>query len=56
MLTLKTLRDDPQWVVSRLKVKNFDADVWSAKCRAVVYKGNLAKFTQNEDLKKYLKR
>ena len=25
MLTLKTLRDDPQWVVSRLKVKNFDA-------------------------------
>lgn len=36
------------------QVKNFDADVWSAKCRAVVYKGNLAKFTQNEDLKKYL--
>jgi seryl-tRNA synthetase len=26
MLTLKTLRDDPQWVVSRLKVKNFDAE------------------------------
>ena len=26
MLTLKVLRDDPQWVVSRLKVKNFDAE------------------------------
>lgn len=25
MLTLKLLRDDPEWVVSRLKVKNFDA-------------------------------
>ena len=25
MLTLKVLRDDPEWVVSRLKVKNFDA-------------------------------
>ena len=25
MLTLKQLRDDPEWVVLRLKVKNFDA-------------------------------
>ena len=31
MLTLKTLRDDPQWVVSRLKVKNFDAEAIVAK-------------------------
>ena len=31
MLTLKTLRDDPQWVVSRLKVKNFDAEEIVAK-------------------------
>ena len=25
MLTLKTLRDDPQGVVGKLKIKNFDA-------------------------------
>ena len=31
MLTLKTLRDDPKWVVSRLKVKNFDAEAIVAK-------------------------
>ena len=31
MLTLKTLRDDPQWVVSRLKVKNFDAEAIVAR-------------------------
>ncbi|MCR5561275.1 MAG: serine--tRNA ligase [Bacteroidales bacterium] len=31
MLTLKVLRDDPQWVVSRLKVKNFDAEPIVAK-------------------------
>lgn len=36
------------------KVKNFDADLWSSKCRAIVYRGNLTKFMQNEDLKSYL--
>jgi ribA/ribD-fused uncharacterized protein len=32
------------------KVSPFDAPRWDAACREVVYRGNLAKFTQNEDL------
>ena len=26
MLTLKTLRERPEWVIAKLKVKNFDAE------------------------------
>jgi ribA/ribD-fused uncharacterized protein len=33
------------------RVANFDADRWSAACRDIVYRGNLAKFSQNEDLR-----
>ncbi|XP_057314510.1 uncharacterized protein F44E2.8-like [Hydractinia symbiolongicarpus] len=36
------------------KVKNFDDEVWTENCRDVVYKGNLAKFSQNENLKSKL--
>jgi hypothetical protein len=33
-------------------IKNFDKGVWEANCLAIVYEGNLAKFSQNEGLKK----
>ena len=36
------------------KVLNFDDDVWKANARRLVTKGNVAKFEQNEELKKFL--
>jgi len=36
------------------KVRGFDADVWNARAKFLVKKGNHAKFTQNEDLMKEL--
>ena len=36
------------------EVKNFNVDRWSKVNLQFVYKGNLAKFTQNEDLKQLL--
>lgn len=36
------------------QVKNFHVDKWNNKACSVVYKGNYAKFTQNEDLYNYL--
>jgi ribA/ribD-fused uncharacterized protein len=36
------------------QVKNFDRDRWNAVARAIVYKGNMAKFGQNPDLLKAL--
>lgn len=35
-------------------VKNFVKEEWDAACRPVVYRGNLAKFEQNDELKKLL--
>jgi hypothetical protein len=32
-------------------IKGFDKKVWEQNCLAIVYEGNLAKFTQNSDLK-----
>ena len=32
-------------------VKNFDKSVWEKNCLAIVYEGNLAKFSQNAGLK-----
>ena len=32
-------------------IQNFDKAVWDKNCLAIVYEGNLAKFTQNKDLK-----
>jgi hypothetical protein len=32
-------------------IKNFDKSVWDKNCLAIVYEGNLAKFTQNKNLK-----
>lgn len=36
------------------QVKPFDEARWNGVCREIVYRGNLAKFTQNEDLKELL--
>lgn len=36
------------------QVKNFNVDRWNKVCVGIVYKGNLAKFTQNEEFKKEL--
>ena len=34
------------------KVKGFDKDKWEAICKDVVYEANLAKFTQNPEMKR----
>lgn len=36
------------------QVKGFDPEIWHKHCIDIVFKGNYAKFTQNEDLKQYL--
>ncbi|HIB67497.1 MAG TPA: NADAR family protein [Phycisphaerales bacterium] len=36
------------------KVENFDSDLWREHRFAVVLRGNLAKFSQNEELKQYI--
>jgi ribA/ribD-fused uncharacterized protein len=33
------------------KIQGFNKDVWDSVCLSIVYKGNLAKFSQNENLK-----
>jgi len=35
-------------------VENFVDDVWTNKCRSVVYNGNYAKFGQNDELRSWL--
>lgn len=35
-------------------VRNFDLGLWNACARALVYRGNMAKFGQNEELRNYL--
>ena len=36
------------------KVKNFDEKIWNEKSFDIVFKGNLAKFSQNSNLKDFL--
>lgn len=36
------------------QVQNFDPSIWDSQCKDIVYKGNFAKFSQNEELKKAL--
>lgn len=36
------------------QVRNFDSQIWDKECYDIVFKGNYAKFSQNEDLKKEL--
>jgi ribA/ribD-fused uncharacterized protein len=36
------------------KIKNFDKSIWDKHCLSIVFRGNLAKFSQNPDLKSAL--
>ena len=36
------------------KISHFDQKVWDEKCCEIVIKGNVAKFSQNDDLKEFL--
>lgn len=36
------------------EVRNLNQDIWRKEAKDIVYKGNYAKFTQNENLKKFL--
>jgi len=36
------------------KVQNFDKDTWNENAEKIVFKGNVAKFEQNPDLKEHL--
>ena len=36
------------------KVSNFEKEVWDARCGEIVVKGNVAKFSQNSELKAFL--
>lgn len=46
------LTDDPkeQKALGR-KIQGFNKDIWDSVCLSIVFKGNLAKFSQNESLK-----
>lgn len=35
-------------------IKNFDKALWDKNCLSIVYKGNIAKFTQNPELKEQM--
>ena len=50
---MKTTNPFEQKYLGR-KVKNFDQKIWHKKCKAIVKKGNMAKFNQNKKLKKHL--
>lgn len=50
---MKTDSPKDQKALGRL-VKNFVESKWKRHCFSIVYKANLAKFTQNEDMKKFL--
>lgn len=46
---LQTTNPGKQKALGR-KVKNFNQKVWEENCKNIVYQGNYAKFTQNEQL------
>lgn len=50
---MKTDSPKDQKALGRL-VKNFVESKWKRHCFSIVYRANLAKFTQNEDFKKFL--
>lgn len=47
-------RDPKEQKALGRKVKGFDSNRWDEACISIVYKGNLAKFSQNPSLKKEL--
>ena len=51
---MKATDPSEQKMIGR-QVRNFDADKWNEVCREIVYKANVAKFSQNEYLNKWLK-
>lgn len=50
---LETEQPDEQKALGKL-VKGFDRAIWDQHCFSIVYEGNLAKFTQNPELKEEL--
>ena len=50
---LETSNPSKQKALGR-KVRNFVPETWEAQAKTIVYKGNYAKFTQNEPLRKFL--
>ena len=52
-LIMKTIHPRDHKALGKL-VSNFDEDTWRAHCVGIVYKGNLAKFTQNLKFKELL--
>lgn len=53
-LILKTDNPSDQKILGR-SVKNFDKDIWEKHAKDIVTKGNIAKFSQNEDLLSFMK-
>lgn len=51
ILLEKNPREQKKW---GRKIKNFDKVIWEQNCLSIVYKGNLAKFTQNLKLQQEL--
>jgi len=52
-IIMATDQPDEQKALGKM-VKNFDKATWEKYCRKIVYDGNLAKFTQNPDMKREL--
>lgn len=52
-MIMKAKTPKEQKVLGR-NVKNFNPELWDLHCRKIVYDGNFAKFSQNNDLKKEL--
>ena len=50
------LREEDPMTCKRLgrQVQQFDKDVWDARCGEIVVAGNIAKFSQNPELKAFL--
>ena len=50
------LREEDPMACKRLgrQVQQFDKDVWDARCGEIVVAGNIAKFSQNPELKAFL--
>ena len=50
------LAETDQMTIKRLGrlVKNYDDSVWTERCFQIVVDGNLAKFSQNDDLRQFL--
>lgn len=53
-LILKTDNPSEQKMLGR-SVKNFDKKIWERQAKNIVTKGNIAKFSQNEELLSFMK-